>query len=143
MSAAKQTKYDKYVVGVRKVSGIYGITVDDFVVYVGKAKIMRKRAIGHIRNALKGHPRAKYQLLSAAIKSECHQVLVIELEECAIKELSDLEAKLISSNKNLPLNTQLSKSTQKPRELREEDFFKNLSVCKKWSPELHSFIDSK
>ena len=137
--SAGQSKYEKYIDGVKKSSGIYAITIDDLVVYVGKAKNMRRRVRGHIRHALNGHSRDKYRLLLAAIEKH-HVVRCIILEECAIKDLDEKERYFINGN-CLPLNTQLSGSSLLPRNILNENLEEILAKCKTWSSELHIFVD--
>jgi len=134
-SLTKHSKYEEYIGDVKQTSGIYAITVNDFVAYVGKAQKIRRRVRNHIRYATKGYDRAKYELLTMAIddknKKE-YQVKCVVLEECPIDKLGDREKAIIKMCDVLPLNTQLSHSPA-PKSMKFEEFILELKNCKKLS----------
>ena len=134
-SLTKHSKYEEYIGDVKQTSGIYAITVNDCVAYVGKAQKIRRRVRNHIRYATKCYDRAKYELLSMAIddknKKE-YQVKCVVLKECPIEELDQREKAIIKMCEVLPLNTHLSHS-QAPKSMKFEDFILELKNCKKLS----------
>lgn len=101
---------DKYIEehgllkNIKKTSGIYAITLEDFVVYVGQSKDMFQRCSQHIyntENAMLNQEKKYLLLLSAKIGG--HDIDYIPLEYCEESELTSRENFYISSY-NPPLN---------------------------------------
>lgn len=142
----KHSKYEEYIGDVKQTSGIYAITINDWVVYVGKSNKMRRRVRNHIRYATKGYDRAKYGLLSYAITAtddegkKVYQVKCVELKKCSIEELGDMEKMCIEICSNLPLNTHLSQPPV-PKGLKIVDFIRDLDQCKKYPEVLQLLVD--
>ena len=138
----KHSKYEKYIKDVNQTSGIYAITIDNWVVYVGKSKTMKSRVRRHIRNAFKNHQRDKYRLLTATLRSKyANKVKCVELRECPIEDLGHLEGKCIEICKDLPLNTYLSLSSPVPKGLTFEKFIGGLNKCKRYPDVLQLLLD--
>ena len=138
----KHSKYEKYIKNVNQTSGIYAITINNRVVYVGKSKTMKSRVRRHIRNAFKNHQRDKYRLLTATLRSKyAKKVKCVELKECSIEELGDMEKKCIEICSNLPLNTHLSHPPV-PKGLTFEKFIEDLNMCKKYPDVLQLIMNS-
>ena len=138
----KHSKYEKYIKDVNQTSGIYAITIDNWVVYIGRSKTMRSRVRRNIRNAFKNHQRDKYRLLTATLRSEyADKVKCVELKKCPIEELDLQEKKFIRMCKYLPLNTYLSHSSPVPNELTFEGFIANLYRCNIWSTDLRMILN--
>ena len=116
--------------GIEKVSGIYAITIDNRIVYIGQARNMESRTRGHIRHMINGYKTKKYGLVND-VRLLGHVVDCREVEKCEIDELSRREQAYIKDS-FLPLNTLLSNSSPKPRELTPEDFLGMLDKCKEW-----------
>jgi len=130
------SKYEKYIGDVKQTSGIYAITVNEWVGYVGKSVKMRRRVRNHIRYASKNYDRAKYGLLSEILKMEDkYQVKCVMLKECPIEELGQREKAIIKMYEVLPLNTHLSHSPA-PKSMKFEEFILELKNCRKLS-EVH------
>ena len=134
-----QIDYEKYIEGIDYTPGIYAITINNWIVYIGKAKKMRRRVRGHIRNALTGHTREKYRLLFDAINHN-QRVKFIVLKKCLANDIDQEEKKILKSY-YLPLNTQLSKFSPQPKSLNYKKLMRKIRKCKKWSEELQTIIN--
>ena len=146
VSTPKHSKYEEYIGEIEQTSGIYAITVNDYVVYVGQAQKIRRRVRNHMRYATKGYERAKYDLLSSAITAKdkdgkkVYQVKCVVLKECPIEELGNEETKILNKF-YLPLNTILSPSSPAPKELKFDEFLGVLDKCEKFPEILDKIAD--
>lgn len=129
-------EYEEFIEGIDYSPGIYAITINNRIVYVGKAKKMRRRVRGHIRKVLTGHERAKYRLLLEAINHK-QRVRFVVLKNCLVDEI-DLKEKMYLDSYYLPLNTQLSKHSPQPKGLTYKKLLKKLRKCAILSSEQQS-----
>lgn len=134
LSARKFIKENGLCEGVKKVSGIYAITIDNRIVYIGQAENMESRTRKHIRNMINGHPREKYKLMNAVWLLR-HRVDCREVKECDEEELTKLEHAYLR-DLVLPLNTMLSNTSPKPKELSPEELLGMLDQCEEWKSEM-------
>ena len=99
-------------------AGIYCIKVDDWIMYVGKAKNMRNRIATHMRaitnEKAKSADEEKYVYLRESVLKEGNDISFDVLQECAPEDLLALEHWYI--NKYEPI---LNKSFPK---VTEEDY---------------------
>lgn len=85
-------KNEELLASVRAKSGIYAITIDDFVVYVGQSKNMYQRCCSHIynmENAMLNNEKKYLLLLSAKLGG--HKVDCVPLAYCKEAHLTALE----------------------------------------------------
>ena len=134
LSARKFIKENGLCEGVKKVSGIYAITIDNRIVYIGQAINMESRTRKHIRHMINGYQREKYALLNA-VRLLQHNVDCREVKECDKEELAKFEHAYIQ-NLFLPLNTLLSNNSPKPKELTPEELLKMLDKCEEWKSDM-------
>ena len=109
--------------------GIYAITVNNRVVYIGQSINMVRRTRGHFRKIINGSDIPKYRLLEAAIqcnlKVDCSTVKCCEIEE--LNRLEKYYIRLLI----LPLNTMMAETSPRPENLSITTFLKQLRRCKK------------
>lgn len=117
--------------GVKKVSGIYAITIDNRIVYIGRAKNMESRTRGHIRHMINGCKTKKYGLLNDIWFQKHKAVDCHEVKECAEDELDNLERTYID-RLYLPLNTSDSRLGPNPKGLTSEGLLAILDRCEEW-----------
>ena len=109
-------------------SGIYAITVDGYVAYVGQSKDMQRRCFGHIYRALNKTPlsRKKYRILGDAWINK-HAIDCKMLERCSESELDAKEKEMLKKY-DPPLNTRMPDG---PRDIREMTLQKLMTILKK------------
>lgn len=109
-------------------SGIYAITVDGYVAYVGQSKDMQRRCFGHIYRALNKTPlsRKKYRILGDAWINK-HVVDCKMLGRCGVSELDAKEKEMLKKY-DPPLNTRMPDG---PRDIREMTLQKLMTILKK------------
>lgn len=109
-------------------SGIYAITVDGYVAYVGQSKDMQRRCFGHIYRALNKTPlsRKKYRILGDAWINK-HAIDCKMLERCSESELDAKEKEMLKKY-DPPLNTRMPDG---PRDIRELTLQKLMTILKK------------
>jgi len=122
VSATEYIRANGLCKSIGRISGIYAITIQNRVVYIGKSTNLISRVTRHIRNALNGHKRPKYQILNSAI-CDGKFVNCVVIEECGEKELSEREEHYIIKF-NPPLNTTKSNDVSS---LTFKDLIDNLS----------------
>lgn len=108
--------------------GIYAITIDGYVAYIGQSKDMLKRCFGHIYRALNKTPlsRKEYQILGDAWINK-HAIDCKMLERCGEGELDAKEKELLKKF-DPPLNTKMPDG---PRDIRALTLHKTMSILKK------------
>ena len=109
-------------------SGIYAITVDGYVAYVGQSKDMQKECFRHISRALNKTPlsRRKYRILGDAWINK-HAIDCKMLERCGESELNAKEKEMLKKY-DPPLNTRMPDG---PRDIREMTLQKLMTILKK------------
>ncbi len=118
LSASKYIREHDLCKGVGRVSGIYAITINQKIVYIGKAKNMESRTRCHIRNVINGYITPKYGLLLAALKKN-NRVDCKEIKRCGENGLCDIE-KLYINKYCLPLNRMMTNPSMNPKDLSLE-----------------------
>ena len=108
--------------------GIYAITIDGYVAYIGQSKDMQRRCFGHIYRALNKTPlsRKKYQILGDAWINK-HAIDCKMLERCGESELDAKEKELLKKY-DPPLNTRMPDG---PRDIKGLDMQKVINILKK------------
>ena len=106
---------------LRSSSGIYAITIDNRIAYVGKSVDVRQRCITHIYNVENGYysKEKKYSLLLSA-RLGGHTIDCIPLCYCAPHELDSMEDYFIEQYKP-PLNILTPYGKNKIKDLMIED----------------------
>jgi excinuclease UvrABC nuclease subunit len=109
-------------------SGIYAITIDGYVAFVGKSKEMQKECFRHISRALNKTPlsRKKYRILGDAWINK-HAIDCKMLERCSESELDAKEKEMLKKY-DPPLNTRMPDG---PRDIRELTLQKLMTILKK------------
>lgn len=109
-------------------SGIYAITVDGYVAYVGQSKDMQKECFRHISRALNKTPisRKKYRILGDAWINK-HAIDCKMLERCGESELGAKEKEMLKKY-DPPLSTRMPDG---PRDIREMTLQKLMTILKK------------
>lgn len=109
-------------------SGIYAITIDGYVAFVGKSKEMQKECFRHISRALNKTPlsRKKYRILGDAWINK-HAIDCKMLERCSESELDAKEKEMLKKY-DPPLNTRMPDG---PRDIREMTLQKLMTILKK------------
>lgn len=105
--------------------GIYAILVDNLVMYVGKSKNIRERALAHIyaiqesvTNITMGkNPGKKYRILAEAIL-QGYNFEIVTVTNCEFERLDELEMEYINEL-GAPLNTYRPKRHYIPDTLDE------------------------
>lgn len=105
--------------------GIYAILVDNLVMYVGKSKNIRERALAHIyamqesvtKIMMGKNPGKKYKVLAEAIL-QGYNLEIVTVTNCELERLDDLEMEYINEF-GAPLNTYRPKRHYIPDTLEE------------------------
>ena len=132
----KYTELDNFVkehgllVDVEAKPGIYAITVDNVVVYIGQSDNVKRRCGQHIYKTQNGMivGERKYELLLAA-QLGGHRVDCRVLKYCSEDELLDLETKYITICNPL-LNIQKSKNGKNVYNLKIDDIINLINEVK-------------
>lgn len=140
----KYTDLDKFVKdnglleGIEAKAGIYGITVDNVVVYIGQSDNIKRRCGQHIYKTQNGMivGERKYELLLAA-QLGGHKVDCKVLEYCSEDELLDKETDFITFFQPL-LNIQKNKNGKNVYNLKIDDIIKVVNDSKKLWEELEN-----
>lgn len=133
----KRTEIEDYVaanellIGVNENPGIYAITVDDQIVYIGMSKNLYQRCCQHIYNTQNAmlNQEDKYLLLLSANLGG-HRIDCIPLEYCDISLLRDKEAWWIEDQQPL-LNILTPSGKQDISELKIEDLINEVQKRQK------------
>lgn len=140
----KYTDLDKFVKdnglleGIEAKAGIYGITVDNVVVYIGQSDNIKRRCGQHIYKTQNGMivGERKYELLLAA-QLGGHKVDCKVLEYCSEDELLDKETDFITFFQPL-LNIQKNKNGKNVYNLKIDDIIKVVNDSNKLWEELEN-----
>lgn len=132
----KYTELDNYVkehgllVDVEAKPGIYAITVDNVIVYIGQSDNVKRRCGQHIYKTQNGMiiGERKYELLLAA-QLGGHRVDCRVLKYCSEDELLDLETSYINICNPL-LNIQKSKNGKNVYNLKIDDIINLINEVK-------------
>lgn len=133
----KRTEIDDYVAdnqllkGVTEEPGIYAITVDDQIVYVGMSKNLYQRCCQHIyntQNAMLNQEHKYLLLLSAHLGG--HNIDCKPLEYCKVPELRELEDRWIELEAPI-LNILTPTGKQSITQLKIEDVLEEVSFRRK------------
>ena len=127
-SAKEHIKANGICAGIKNSSGIYAITIDDYVVYIGQAKNLESRTRGHIRHIINGHKRNKYVLLNSA-RLLGHKINCCVVEECDAGRLNDLETTYI--NKYCPPLNSKKSLIGVASDLTLDDLLEKLEQCQR------------
>ena len=109
-------------------SGLYAITIDGYIAYVGASKDMEKACIGQIYRILNKTPfsRKKYRILGDAWINK-HTVDCKLLERCAEAEI-DAKMKELLKKYDPPLNTKMPDG---PKDIKGLTLQKTINILKK------------
>lgn len=90
---------------IESISGIYGILIDNYLVYIGRSKNIQIRWNQH-KKGIEKSPEKKYELLREALQCG-HTIHFVVLEYCDNSELKIKERENILKYECPPLNSEL------------------------------------
>lgn len=133
----KRSELGKYLIennlleDVREKSGIYAITIDNCVVYIGQSKNIRERCKTHIyntQNAMLIKEQKYLLLLSAQLGG--HRVDCVNMEYCDESVLRERENSYIKTLKPM-LNIMTPDGKQDISNLKVEDILNEIALWRK------------